>query len=116
MRRRLLRGLPARGRGCMSVRDARKAGFHWQSWEEVEHIRWEWESSSPSASAGLGVFRALTELANEDRSRTNVSVGGSDRFRTEQKEIAARAMVSDRTAARACEELERIGMLAIEAD
>jgi DNA-binding MarR family transcriptional regulator len=101
----------------MSVTEVRKAKFHWQAPDEIEHIRYEWRLSSPSGSVGLGVYRALTELATEDKARTNLTSGGdSERYRTSQKEIAERAMVSDRTAAKACEELERIGLLAIETD
>jgi hypothetical protein len=101
----------------MSVHSSRKAKFHWQAPDEIEHIRWEWQAKSPSCAVGLGVYRALTELATEDKARTNLASGGdSERYRTSQKEIAARAMVSDRSAAKACEELERIGLLAIEYD
>lgn len=99
----------------MSVRDSRKAKFHWQAPDEIEHIRWEWRATSPSGQVGLGVYRALTELATEDKARTVIG-SGSEQFRTSQKEIAARAMVSDRSVAKACEELERIGLLAIETD
>ncbi|HET7588616.1 MAG TPA: hypothetical protein VFK14_00300 [Solirubrobacterales bacterium] len=99
----------------MSVRDSRKAPFHWLSFDEVEHIRWEWQATSPSGATGLGVYRALAELANEQKARAVIGAG-SDSYRTSQKEIASRAMVSDKSVAKACEELERIGLLSIECD
>lgn len=99
----------------MSVRDGRKAGFVWASTDALAHLRAHWDLKAPGADKGLGVYHALTEIANEDKARTAIR-GDSDQFRTSQKEIGERACVSSKTVSRACTELERIGLLVIEAD
>jgi hypothetical protein len=48
--------------------------------------------TSLSCATGLGVFRTLAKLANEQKARAVIGEG-SDSYRTSQKEIAGRAMV-----------------------
>lgn len=98
----------------MSVRDQRTAPFCWQSVHALAHLRSNW---SPEASAGLQagllVYYALTEIANEQRSRAEVGVDSSG-FTAARRYVAARAGVSDRSVDRATVELERLGLLSIE--
>jgi hypothetical protein len=105
----------------MSVRDSRGAPFVWAATDALAHIRGVWQGGLVKTSAwveariGLAVYHALTEIANDDRARTAIH-GDSDRFQTSHNEIADRAVVSSKSAARACAELERIGLVVIEAD
>lgn len=100
----------------MSVRDARRAPFCWQSVPSLAAIRSGWNppEGKPSKAHGLGVYRALTEIANESRARTAFN-GESDGFEATRRDIADRAgELSPQTVDRAVRELERLGLLRVE--
>ena len=102
----------------MTVRDRRKAKFVWASVEALDHIRasWDRKRADCSAKSGLDVYHALTEVANDGKAREAIGAEESNPFKGSQSTIAKRAMVSEKTVARACAELERIGLLLIEVD
>lgn len=100
----------------MSVRDSRRAPFCWQSVPALKAIRAGWNPAEgkPSKAHGLGVYRALTEIANESRARTAFN-GESEGFEATRRDVAHRAgELSPQTVDRAVRELERLGLLRVE--
>jgi hypothetical protein len=96
----------------MSVGDARRAPFCWQSVRALGTLRAAWDPDACRPALGLAVYVALTEIANEDRARS-IAGADSDGFVATRRRIASKACVSDRSIDAAAEELERLGLLAI---
>jgi hypothetical protein len=104
----------------MSVRDGRKPSFVWASTDALAHIEWAWNAGRCGKEVrrriGFDVYLALLRIANGEKARTKIGAEASDQFAATHAEIAWRADVTPRYAEQACEELERIGLLAIEPD
>jgi hypothetical protein len=77
---------------------------------------WDSERAQVRVGAGLAIYFALCEMANEQRARGQVGSGDSARFRTAKSAIGEQAGVSGKSVERACAELARIGLLKVEND
>jgi hypothetical protein len=98
----------------LKVRDPRQPPFIWISLTAANHLREQWSSGAGvKAATGRSVYQALCELANEAFARKDVHQHSST-FKSTLGELCERSGISDKPAAKALLELERIGLLAVQ--
>lgn len=104
----------------MNVRDGRKVPFVWASTDALAHIEFAWNGGRAGKEVrrrvGFNVYMALLRIANSEKARTKIGAEASDRFAATHAEIAWLADVTPRYVEQACEELERIELVVVEAD
>jgi len=101
----------------VTVTDERRAPFCWQSIPALKRLRGGWPDNSkqnprPRLVMGLAVYQALTEIANEGRSRPAIG-SSSNGFEAARSYIAKKAGVDKRSVDAVLAELERLGLLRV---